>query len=335
MCKKNNIVNKNSILWVFKLVGLGIFIFLVASLDKDKLWQILNNIDLAYLIFASLLTISALTFTKVLRWYFILKWMKIDYPLHQAYFTYLASIFIGLLTPGRLGEMVRSIYLRNDKQVEIHEGIATIGTDRIFDLIGMLSLVIPTILLNDVFSDLRILGWIGLGLLVFTFLFIIFFRFLDKKKIASLRIFGSTFLGRLLASFSKQIELLTPKRFLFMLLLTAFPTTIFAFQCTLLAKAMNVDLNMLIAGGIAASVNLVVLIPVTIYGLGTREATVISMFGFLSIGQAEAFSYSMLLFLNFWIVGGVWGLFFWLIKPLKVSEAKKIKIQSFNSSGKE
>lgn len=325
MWNKLKKIRKSSILWIFKLIGLAVFVFLLASLDKDKLWSVITSIELPYLLFASLLTISGLTFTKVLRWYYILKWLDIDYPLHQAYFAYLASIFVGLLTPGRLGEIVRSVYLRNDKQVELPVGIATIGTDRIFDLIGMLSLVVPTIFLNSAFTGIRILAWTGLALFILTILFIVFFRFLDTEKLSRIRIFKSRFLGTLLANFSKQINLLTLKRFFFMLLLTAIPTLIFAFQCSLLARALNIDLNMLVAGGIAASVNLVVLIPITVYGLGTREATVISMFAFLSLGQAEAFSFSMLLFLNFWIVGGVWGLFFWLIKPLNISEARKIK----------
>lgn len=50
---------------------------------------------------------------KIWRWKFILYRIGIDYPFYNSVKTYGAGLFLGQMTPGQIGEMVRGSLLSN------------------------------------------------------------------------------------------------------------------------------------------------------------------------------------------------------------------------------
>lgn len=310
--------------WIVKLFGLALFIYLLLTIDRQAIGSLFYKIDLFLLISAILLTKIALNFFKVLRWHLILKWMGVKYNFWQTYITYQAAIFLGLMTPGRFGEMFRSVYLKSDHDVPISAGIATVGTDRVFDLFGMLLLAGFALLINPQYGATRNAGWYFLAGALIAGILLAIVRHVSPEKLKKISIFGNHFVGDLLAAFSSQIRMMDVRRMVFQIVNTIVATIIFAYICELLAKSINIEIDMITAGGIAAAANLVMVIPVTFYGLGTREITIITLMGFLGITQPEAFSFSLLIFLNFWIIAALWGMIFWLLKPMKLKRAKKL-----------
>jgi uncharacterized membrane protein YbhN (UPF0104 family) len=71
---------------------------------------------------------------KVVRWGVLLRTRGIAYPLRQAWTSFLASSYAGMLTPGRVGDALRAQYLRHDLGVPYAEGLASVAMDRICDL---------------------------------------------------------------------------------------------------------------------------------------------------------------------------------------------------------
>ena len=67
-----------------------------------------------YLATAVILNIP-MVFLKSWRWHYLLKMQEVDYGLRQAFPAYFSGIYLGLATPGRLGELSRVFYLTNDK----------------------------------------------------------------------------------------------------------------------------------------------------------------------------------------------------------------------------
>jgi uncharacterized membrane protein YbhN (UPF0104 family) len=303
--------------WLIKLIGIAIFVWLAFSVDHRELGALIAQTDIGLLALALLVSIAALNPLKVLRWFLILRWLGIRYSFWDAYCIYQASVFIGLITPGRLGEMFRSVYLKAERDVPLHQGLATVGSDRVFDLFGMLILAGGALVGTAAYGDTGAAGWWFLGGAVLAAVLFFALRAINPDRVGGWRFLGSTFMADLVAAFIVQLRLMTPSRLLLQCLITIAATTIYAYQCSLLAAAIGLSLDPLTAGGIAATVNLAVLIPVTVYGLGTRELTVMTLLGYLGFSQTQGFSFAMMIFISFWIFGALWGLLFWLIRPME------------------
>lgn len=315
--------------WLIKLVGVGLFLYLAFTVDVGELVHVLSGTDITLLLLSFLISVALLNMLKVLRWHLILRWLGIGYTFWDSYFVYQASVFIGLITPGRLGEMFRSVYLKAERDVPLHAGLATVGSDRVFDLFGMLLLAGGALVGTPAYGATGAAGWwfIG-GAVVAGFLFFAI-RLVDPASVGGWRFLGSTFLADLIAAFIAQLRMMNPLRLALQTAITIAATVIYAFQCSLLAAAIGISLDPLTAGGIAATVNLAVLIPVTIYGLGTREMTIITLLGLLGFTQAQGFSYALMIFLSFWVLGALWGMLFWLLRPLNgKKESSELGVQS-------
>jgi glycosyltransferase 2 family protein len=312
-------------MWLIKLIGLGFFIYLFVTIDRTKVLNLLARGSLVrHLGLAALLSITIYNVLKGLRWHLILRWIDVPYSFWQTYVTYQASVFIGLLTPGRLGEMFRSVYLRSDAGLPISAGIASTGADRMFDLVGLLALGGAALLIDPRFGVHQGMGWYFLGGAAAVVTALFFFRRADGARLRGANLFGNYFIGHLLSDFNHQLRRLKPVRALIQASITAATIVVYCIQCGLLASAVGIDISPLTAGGIAAVANLVVVIPVTIYGLGTREVTIVTLMGLMGVAAEEAFSFSLLIFLNFWIIGALWGCLFWLLKPMRFETAKAI-----------
>ncbi|GAH55102.1 unnamed protein product, partial [marine sediment metagenome] len=92
---------------------------------------------------------------------------------------------------------------------------------------------------------------------------------------------------------------------------------IFFSQCYLLALSLNLSLSFLDIAVYMAVANLVVLIPVSIAGIGTRDATLIALFSLQGVSAEAALSYSLLVLFTFYICGAAMGAIAWQIKPIK------------------
>ena len=68
---------------------------------------------------------------------------------------------------------------------------------------------------------------------------------------------------------------------------------------------------------------LIGLIPISISGLGTRDATLIYLFSLIGLKPELAVGYSFLIFVTFFIFNGIIGSVAWWIKPLPIAEKVK------------
>ena len=116
-------------------------------------------------------------FIKSYRWNYLLKQQSINYSAVQSFLVYMSSLYVGFITPGRLGEFVKTLYLKSDKGINISKGFSSVLVDRLFDLYLLI-----------------ILGFIGIwkfGILgKLSDLFIIYFDSLISPLIARREEFG-------------------------------------------------------------------------------------------------------------------------------------------------
>ena len=118
------------------LIGFGLFFLILSRIDISETLSILKQTNLP-LFLTALLMIFPTFFLKTLRWKYIMKLQKINYSLNNIFLMYLAPIPLGLVTPGRFGEMLRTSYLKNDGY-SLGKSFFSVFFDRFSDIVFLL-----------------------------------------------------------------------------------------------------------------------------------------------------------------------------------------------------
>jgi hypothetical protein len=231
------------------------------------------------------------------KWFVIAKKQKIDVPFWEAFKINLISGFYGLITPGKLGSIIRADYLRKYSG-GMGKGISNFVIDKILDLSSLFFLVI---LLG--FFALKESLELPLGYLSILFFALLFFFFIFYNKERSKFLLG-IFYRKLIPkrmkkkasrAFDSFYQDLPKKRFL--LLFFAFNLISWVINYStayFVALSLGIKLNFIYFLAIYPLATLVAQIPITISGLGTREATLIGLFGLFGIGAVKVFSMSLI-----------------------------------------
>jgi uncharacterized protein (TIRG00374 family) len=64
----------------------------------------------------------------------------VSYPVWDSYLIYMGSLFWGTVTPGRVGDFMKVLYLKRDRAMSIGKGMSSVLVDRVFDLYILLIL---------------------------------------------------------------------------------------------------------------------------------------------------------------------------------------------------
>ncbi len=112
-------------------------------------------------------------------------------------------------------------------------------------------------------------------------------------------------------------KLISPK-LLISGLLTCMSYLMFFIQCYLIVMAMGLSINFITITLFMAISNLISFIPISISGLGTRDATLIYLFSLIGLKPELAVSYAFLVFITFFVTGGLLGAGAWWLKPINL-----------------
>ena len=307
-----------------RLLGIALLTFLLYRVDVGRLGGILVSVYPGLLALAILLNVPLIGL-KTYRWRLLLRAQGIHYGHGKAILSYFGSIFIGLLTPGRLGEFVKAMYVSQDCGVSSAQAFSSVLGDRLFDLYALL--VVGGVALLSLTAWQYSEGALGLVLLALL-LTLPLAVFLHEGAFSRIRTFGSH-LGRpgrwLFASQSWLLELrdglrqLSAPWLVAAMGLTVLAYTIFFGQCYLLALAVGLKTNFVQISFAVALGSLVTLLPISISGLGTREAAIVAYLDTAGVPVEVAMGFSLLVFITFYIAGGLMGAVAWWVKPVPLA----------------
>jgi uncharacterized protein (TIRG00374 family) len=121
------------------LVSLGLIYYLFKDLDFDKFKQELSNFNPFY-IFPLTILLSLVMVFRALRAKYLL---PIENRKNATFMALLQSVLVGFsansLLPMRAGEILRPLYLQRQIGLPFTAGLASLFTERIFDLLALLS----------------------------------------------------------------------------------------------------------------------------------------------------------------------------------------------------
>jgi len=304
---------------VLRLLGLGLLVVLIVRLDLAQVWSVLRTADIA-LIMLAVAGVLPLIWVKTVRWQGILRAQAVRLAIWPALLAYFSSLFVGFLTPGRLGEFIKAIHVNRDCDISLTQAFSSVLADRLFDLYILLG-VGSAGLLTLALEDTEMLALVGLVLLLTTPLVL----FLNNTSFDWFQRIGQRFgtpgrklfaVDGLLVDMRAGLRRLTFKWLVWAVILTVLAYGIFFGQCYLLAQSLDLEIGFIPVMFAVAYGSLITLVPISISGLGTREAAMIAYLNSAGVNAEAALSFSLLVFVTFYVAGGLVGAVAWWIKPV-------------------
>lgn len=261
--------NKIIIIAVFAIV---IYVTVILFSDTNILFSNFSNLKYDFLLYA-LLLFSVAIFLYSLRWFFMLRSMKIRIPLKNSILIYFTG-YAFLLTPGKLGESIRSKYLRDDFGITLSKSVPTVFAERYYDVIAIITIVI---LSYGISEDQNFYIFFILSLLFL-------FYFLVKKNISK-KIFSplksrknSKIIQRFLDGVDNLEILLKPKIFLQSIILTIIPWSLQSLGAYFIFNSFEISVSVSDSAFFYVISSLVGAATFLPGGIGSTEGSLIGLF---------------------------------------------------------
>lgn len=303
---------------LLSLVGIILFVVILVKTGPTKVAAAFRGAQLLpfaiALLFAGLMAV-----VKTWRWRLLLREADLPAPFSAVFRYFLVGNFLGLATPGRVGDFAKALYFAGRGGNSFARAGATIFVDRVLDTIVLL-LLGAAVLLRTWRLDI-LLPLVAVA----PFLFLV-----AAKRRAGERFLRRVFtaftpggqrgrLGDQFGAFYAQVAALITRRRLALPLAAAFAAyALLLVGVTRIAAGLNLDLPVTF---IAASVILgifVSLIPISIGGLGSREAVLIACFAQRGLPAEAAVSLSLVFFVIYYVVPASMGALFWQLEPARI-----------------
>lgn len=289
--------------WLLLALGPIALIVILLRLDFNALLSSLGEARVSLLLFAALAMLPTVALRTV-RWRLLLGDAgapSIRYRDLLAVYAY--SVFVGVATPGRIGEFVKTYHLTREGMT-LGAAAATVLLDRLFDIVLLLTIGMVALFALAVpgFDSLPQVIGLSLGVIALGALAgwsICSARFSSNWDRIATR--NSGLLSRLVAriarirgDFCTAIAGVTVRSFVTSLLITIAAWAITYLANYLLAASIGLDLDYLQIVGISAIASLASQLPITVLGAGTRDAALILLLAPLGCSAEQAVALSTL-----------------------------------------
>jgi len=282
---------KKYIKW-FQLFGIILFIIILTRLDFGRIGLQLIHYKWGWLIVYGI-SMNLMLLFKVLRWRTALSRQGINYSIIKIFAINAITSFWGIITPGRLGELGKVMFLQKDNY-SFSKSLVSIVIDRLYDiaillLLGIFSVVYFISILNPDFGIFVTIFSLIVGTLILIYFFKRGLWELLKKAVRYLlpeekynkvseewNIFKSDF-GTVFSS------TIVPMFFYSLLAYLCYYVQIYV-----VALGFGVNISFFYLGLCSSLGALISLIPISIGGLGTREAVFLFLLSKVSVSSETA-----------------------------------------------
>ncbi len=287
--------NTMKILKLLPLVGIIILAYIIYRVGIFNIYKTFLIANPWYLILSLMLlflSFVALTF----KWHAILKTQGININFLYALKIYLISIFYSNITPARAGSLIRASYLKN----KINEPFGKCASGIIIERLMDLFVIFAFSLLSFITFSKYISKWF-LPILV-SFVFVLLASlFLLKKDINKIfvRLVHKFLIPKSLKEKTRGIyddfysNMPSFKKLIYPMFLTILTWFILGSYFFTMMRVYSIKTPFLITMSIFIMGTVISLIPITVGGLGTREATLIFLFSLFSIPAVNVISASL------------------------------------------
>lgn len=294
--------NSKKIKVFFQILGPIIFIYILFRIDFGLLKKELANFNMGFLLMA-VFFMAAQIVVKAEKWRLILTSLSIHLTRLKTISLCWLGLFVGVVTPGRLGELIKVYFLKN-KGYSAFRSFFSVLADRIVD--------VGTLLLFGFFIFLFFLKGIGIYILfigsglilflVFLFLLIDNRSFLHKFFTKAVKNFFpidfEEYNKFTLSKLWQGLRGIKKSQFIVFFAYLIISWLFYFAARYMIVLSLGINLSFLDASAISALMAIVTMLPVSVAGIGTREAAAIYLFGLFSIAREPALLFSLFVFVT-------------------------------------
>jgi uncharacterized protein (TIRG00374 family) len=313
---------------LFGIIGILLFIFILSRLDITSLVSVFLHINPVILLCALFVNGIAVVI-KSLKWMMIVSTLKKKVSLGTSIKAFLIGFSFSVLTPAKLGDFIRAFYIR-DEECSLAKALSSVVTDRLIDIVMLFSFAFMGILVFSFVFHIQILSlslFVVLAAAIASAVYIItnknllsgllrpFFNVFipqhHKKTISEY--YHEFFLGLSIFYHDKKTFILV----IIVAILSWLPPFLYAY---LLALSIGINLDLTFFILVIPIISLLDLLPISISGIGTRDAALIFLFGLENIPPETAVAFSLLyLFMSYWLIALV-GALLWIKNPVTADD---------------
>lgn len=129
---------RTTLRWLLRLIGPALLLAFLLTSNLNDLWATIRTAD-PWPIALSLLLLPPFVVIKAFRWVRLLREMGLNLDLPTASALYMVGIFYGTTTPGQAGDLLKAVYLR-DRGQPVAPALLSVVLDRLCDLLVMAAL---------------------------------------------------------------------------------------------------------------------------------------------------------------------------------------------------
>ena len=266
---------------------------------------------------AAVLLNAAVIHAKLWRWRDLLRLVDAPLSVGSAYRAFLPSLYLGLVTPGRVGDALRIQYLKRDHAVGYADGLAVSIVDRLCDVYVLLAFVALGVvhLASAVSIPLAQTMWIAVAVIAIApaFLFVqriaepaahwLYGRFSDGGAHEGLGVFFAALRRQVGPSLVRSI----------VITILAFLTNYL--QAWLVANAFGIELSFIDVAALVAISSFLSLLPISISGIGVRESFFALVFPAFGLAETLGIAFGLGVFAVIYVPTLLAGFFAWLAWP--------------------
>ncbi len=305
---------------IFWLRFLGIAAFLIVLLRLPTVGDVqMLRIHLGWLGFCMLLTLLQLLL-EAFVWQLLLSTQRIRHPYPKTLLVYLASQYLGLVTPGHVGEFLAAGYISSETGITVGYALSSVLMKKVLNWVTIVSFGIWGLQLLAEVPLLKEVQWViltsavvlivlSLGIAVW----VVSLRKLARKwqKLSPWQVDMTEF-------WSGMRHLGSPK-LVAPLLTSAVAFSLLFLQLESVLRAVGISLPMLRVAKIAAFSRIVArAIPLSVVGFGSKDAAMIGMLAQHGIDPALGLTVTILLLVCSYLVTLLLSGLCWWIKPLVI-----------------
>ncbi len=263
--------------WV---VTLGIFALIFSSIDRDLFWANLLDADPVALA-AGLLMFFPIISGSVERW----RWMLHDHadlPFWTGVKIFLAATSLNSVVPSKLGDLGKAVFLHNQGITDLERASNSVLLEKILDLAGLCTVFLFGFMVADVGDPVtRFVAAFSIAVLAGTGVYLTAHRPWNRLFPATAHMLGRWPTLRSILEDSPRFTgdlAARPARLIAIVLASPLLWVLHTAQIYFFFRALNADVPFLLVLALTPVAILVGLLPLSIGGMGTRDAALVALF---------------------------------------------------------
>ena len=309
------------------IIGIAILIYILTTLDGEAIIEMFSSINPWYALIAFCSIIPVVLLVNI-QWRLILKRHKIRVSFWYSLKNIFIGYFYGFITPGGFGAYTRAIYLSDKSGESLQKCFANVLLFNTIDYLALLLLgLIGGFVLSSQFPNL-----FPIILVVFIIILSLLILFIRKEtgKLFFQKLFASKLFYSVKERWNGHIDALYAELPSFTDVILPFFVSVVGWivwfsELYLLSFLFNVNVPYIDFILIIAVANVIASIPITIYGLGTREAALIGLFSIYSVSQENVIALSLFWFVLIWLFPSIIGAGVTLLESKSIKHAAQKK----------